>query len=603
MQTFKRQMPGAVARTLARLSRLPEPATPGRFAALRHPLFLASLLILLANDHVLKGAGWVPGAVTGKLSDFAGMIVAPVFAAALLQPRTNRGRAAAFAAVALPFVAIKLSVAAANALIFAVSLLGVKWRIWQDPTDLMALVSLVPAWRIFTQPMRGEPARQSTLRSRAVETTLAAATGVACVATSAVPGPGTYTTTAYMVNTSPETVDIRIRWVDGNLDCAALSDGDPTRMFGLNAFNLGITFSLAPDKTLPLDRVAAYTAAGLPLESEIQTPRQCDVVLVESDRIPQTLLWWSDLPTIGIVADLAEDPSFWDDPNLRAGEVIVLQPALGTRGNVKQAPVRLAVPASSCYETKQDAVQWTSPNPTYPTVGVVEEVQEVPGGCLELTVQYDSDIGSGGTGGAGGTDPGTGGTGGAGGNPGTGGAGGATGGTGGTTGGTGGATGGTGGTTGSTGGTGGTGGQPEDPTVLKQTLYLCVESEDFPFVMGDKIQVIEQGTNLSISDFVSTRRLELYRDFQSVSLGGLEAQVVTGGCEGDRLACGGYTAPARLSVQTGGKTSILDPGDVLSGPGFHVRLGRAEHVLFGREVCGTAYTAPGMTADFLISWK
>ncbi|MBK8254449.1 MAG: hypothetical protein IPK82_17495 [Polyangiaceae bacterium] len=601
MQTFKPQMPGAVVRTLAWLSRLPEPATTGRFSALRHPLFLASLSILLVNDHVLKGAGWLPGVVTGKLSDFAGMIVAPVFAAALLKPRTRWGRAAAFAAVSVPFVAVKLSAAAASALIFAVSLIGVKWRIWQDPTDLMALVSLVPAWSILTHPHNQRGVTKSTLRSRAVETTLAAATGIACVATSAVPGPGTYSTTAYMVNTSPESVDIRIRWVDGDLDCAALAGGDPTRMFGLNAFNLGITFSLAPDKTLPLDRVSAYTAAGLTPEDELQTPRPCDVVLVESDRIPQTLLWWSNLPTIGIVADLAEDPNFWENPDIRAGEVIVIQPALGTRGSVKQGPVRVAVPASSCYETKQDAVQWTSPNPAYPTVGVVEEVQEVPGGCLELTLQHEDPGGAGG-GGAGGADPGTGGTGGAGGSPGSGGAGGAPGGAGGAAGGTGGAAGGTGGA-GGTPGTGGGGGQPENPDVLKQTLYLCVESEEFPFVMGDKIQVIEQGTNLSITDFVSTRRLELYRDFQSISLGGLEAQVVAGSCEGDRLTCGGYTAPARLSIQTGGKTSILDPGDVLTGPGFHVRLGRAERVVFGREVCGAAATTPGITADFLISWK
>ena len=42
--------------------------------ALASPAAIASLLLLLVNDHVLKQA-W-PGVVTGKLSDFAGLVVA-----------------------------------------------------------------------------------------------------------------------------------------------------------------------------------------------------------------------------------------------------------------------------------------------------------------------------------------------------------------------------------------------------------------------------------------------------------------------------------------------------------------------------------------------
>ena len=43
--------------------------------ALRHPAFVAALLMLVVNDHVLKGAGLLPGAVTGKLSDLAWIIL------------------------------------------------------------------------------------------------------------------------------------------------------------------------------------------------------------------------------------------------------------------------------------------------------------------------------------------------------------------------------------------------------------------------------------------------------------------------------------------------------------------------------------------------
>ena len=44
--------------------------------ALGHPLSVAALVLLALNDHVLKQA-W-PGFVTGKLSDVAGLVVAPL---------------------------------------------------------------------------------------------------------------------------------------------------------------------------------------------------------------------------------------------------------------------------------------------------------------------------------------------------------------------------------------------------------------------------------------------------------------------------------------------------------------------------------------------
>lgn len=48
-----------------------------------HPLFLISIAILLLNDHVLKGAygSWW----TGKLSDLAGLVLAPLFLVGLYQ--------------------------------------------------------------------------------------------------------------------------------------------------------------------------------------------------------------------------------------------------------------------------------------------------------------------------------------------------------------------------------------------------------------------------------------------------------------------------------------------------------------------------------------
>lgn len=46
-----------------------------RYAWLCHPVTVAGVLVLLINDHLLKHT-W-PGFVTGKLSDVAGLVVAP----------------------------------------------------------------------------------------------------------------------------------------------------------------------------------------------------------------------------------------------------------------------------------------------------------------------------------------------------------------------------------------------------------------------------------------------------------------------------------------------------------------------------------------------
>jgi hypothetical protein len=53
-------------------------------------LWWAALALLIINDNLLKGHGVVPGWLTGKLSDFAFLVVAPVVFAALLPRRHDR---------------------------------------------------------------------------------------------------------------------------------------------------------------------------------------------------------------------------------------------------------------------------------------------------------------------------------------------------------------------------------------------------------------------------------------------------------------------------------------------------------------------------------
>jgi hypothetical protein len=50
---------------------------------LLHPLALTAVVLLLLNDHTLKPAA--PGIVTGKVSDFAGLVFFPLLLVALVE--------------------------------------------------------------------------------------------------------------------------------------------------------------------------------------------------------------------------------------------------------------------------------------------------------------------------------------------------------------------------------------------------------------------------------------------------------------------------------------------------------------------------------------
>jgi len=137
---------------------------PGRRALpageLLQPVPLVAILVLVANDWLGKASAAVPGWLSGKLSDLAGLVAAPLCATALLDcglwlvarlgPRLDfslgRGRLhGAALACGTAFTAVKLSPAAAGALERAADWVGLDWRVASDPTDLVALPALALA--------------------------------------------------------------------------------------------------------------------------------------------------------------------------------------------------------------------------------------------------------------------------------------------------------------------------------------------------------------------------------------------------------------------------------------------------------------------------
>ncbi len=128
-----------------------------------HPAWIAALIVLALNDHLLKGAGLLPAAVTGKLSDLAGLFVAPALLAALVRCRSPRSWWLSAAGVTTVFSALKLSSAAAQTWTVAFAAVGIPFRIWTDPTDLLALPAIALSWWVLRRAMTSRPAARRPL--------------------------------------------------------------------------------------------------------------------------------------------------------------------------------------------------------------------------------------------------------------------------------------------------------------------------------------------------------------------------------------------------------------------------------------------------------
>jgi hypothetical protein len=134
-----------------------------------HPVVVTAIFVLLANDHVLKQR--FPGAVTGILSDIAGLAFFPLALVAAVELLSRRVTGARTIAV---FVAITGVVFASAELLPSVRIaLEVAWG-WSrtaigggrpvaftaDPTDLLALPALVVAWVIGGRRAAFAPPRE-----------------------------------------------------------------------------------------------------------------------------------------------------------------------------------------------------------------------------------------------------------------------------------------------------------------------------------------------------------------------------------------------------------------------------------------------------------
>lgn len=158
--------------------------------AVVHPAWLAALAILVTNDHLLKGSGLLPGWLTGKLSDLAGLFVAPVLLALLFRARTRTSLLFAHLAVGFGFAALELSSELTGAAETLYAALGTEWRQWSDPTDLLALAVLPAAFAFALRASSVPASSRHTLPGAVRARTLAAAGLLACAASTSTTNVG-----------------------------------------------------------------------------------------------------------------------------------------------------------------------------------------------------------------------------------------------------------------------------------------------------------------------------------------------------------------------------------------------------------------------------
>ena len=253
--------------------------------ALYHPLWLVSLGLLVINDHYLKGSGILPAVLTGKLSDFAGLAVAPALLAVLLRLSSRQSFVLAHVATGIVFAGIKVFPGFAQVFESVAGLGPFAWHIVVDPTDLVALPALIVSYMVFVAAME-QPIPERPLTQRG----LIMAGSVACMATSQPVDPGCDPTicagptpreSAALVigNTTEAQRLVRVRPFKDTVQytCFDLL-ADPTKALSRELFGSAEAWLLEPTR-------------GLPLINKSNT--DCAAYLIDADGLPPTLVAWT----------------------------------------------------------------------------------------------------------------------------------------------------------------------------------------------------------------------------------------------------------------------------------------------------------------------
>lgn len=349
--------------------------------ALLTPTWIAALALLVANDHWLKGAGLIPELLTGKLSDFAGMLVAPVLLAAVLGVRSRRALLACHLAVAAVFAGIQLSPELAASWAALMGLVGFPWVITCDPWDLVALPALLLSWRLLVPAMDPELPALAPLQRSAV----AGLSVFGLWSTVATSDPGIDFDDAwyedvyghvYVNNANDFEISLHIRELrdDLEIDCAKLA-ADPGRLLSEAAFGEAEHWQLP-----------ARTNVAI----ELDASRSCGAALVAGEGIEAQIIFVEEL---GLHA-----PTWWpgqspNPANLDAAGLAVRFDADTGRGEwlgdeaLRHTPRSDAPEQPETCEGAPEEARFDWPLSVPKHSARVEAIAAGPDGCFELELQ------------------------------------------------------------------------------------------------------------------------------------------------------------------------------------------------------------------------
>lgn len=316
-------------------------------SGLLHPAWWLALFLLVLNDHWLKGSA-LPGWFTGKLSDFAGLVVAPVLLVAVVAPRRSWLRATSFALAPVVFVAVNVSVRAADAMAALMSTLGFPWRIWTDWTDLSALLVLPFAWHL-TEPRpvsgAGVDASRAPREGNALVALGVILGGLACLGTS--PTFERIQTSAYLMNGTQEQLTVDILRPAEAVDCDAVSEA-PERVLTSALFTVTSCRTMRSHAVASLDR--EWRDLVDPSADQAPYPtRACDAAVVRIPGAANTLFFWETSPQVivELVAGRAHMEAVLEDPHSVLVEALGDERLFAPGDRVRAWQVDWALPRTS----------------------------------------------------------------------------------------------------------------------------------------------------------------------------------------------------------------------------------------------------------------
>jgi hypothetical protein len=501
--------------------------------ALRHPLWWGALGLLVVNDHVLKDA--VGGWVTGKLSDLAGLIVAPVLCAALLCARSHRTRALAFAPVVLWFIAVK-AIPGAGALTATIaSYAGLDWTFAFDPTDLIALSALPLAWHVAAH-------RGPSFTPRVWTERVAIGAGVLACMASPPPEPQ-WTTTAFLVNRTDRQLEVRVRYVDAQVDCASIQDNFAEAL-SRDTFMAGTLYVVEPEHTLPLDRGIALTTD--PFAEPVATGHagSCDIAILTAEGMPETVVYWDGV-NLRVIPELIDGEQ---DIAAVEGGIDITENEDGTLAITAGPEYRLASPVdvyedgAACRDYGAIAgLDWSSLPQWVGAQVTMRDVSEGIDGCMSALLEdnfgeeYNAFF----------CVP------------------------------------------------------PADFPFTSGNVVQIWSTETTLRILRTLPR--EDGTNWRVGELVVSRGTESLREGPfDVSVVNVDAE-----CEGVRMDCGGFRVPGAGGITLDDGTRFVHPGEAMErvaadGRRARLRVGRAESMWVTRSACGAGRDVLGPRLEALV---